>query len=163
MENEKKQYVSGCELFPLIIEQLEQGRRVRFTVSGSSMMPWIVNNRDSVELISAKNIQLKKGDIILFQPLKHKYVLHRIIKVCPTGYLTAGDGNLYADGIAPRESAIAKAVSIRRKGKEIDCETIRWKIVFRIWMLLFPVRGYLLRGMGWMGRIRKKVYGRHGS
>ena len=72
MENEKKQYVSGCELFPLIIEQLEQGRRVRFTVSGSSMMPWIVNNRDSVELISAKNIQLKKGDIILFQPLKHK-------------------------------------------------------------------------------------------
>ena len=26
MENEKKQYVSGCELFPLIIEQLEQGR-----------------------------------------------------------------------------------------------------------------------------------------
>ena len=87
-----------------------------FTVSGSSMMSWIVNNRDSVELISAKNIQLKKGNIILFQPLKHKYVLHRIIKVCPTGYLTSGDGNLYADGIAPRETVIATAVSIRRKG-----------------------------------------------
>ena len=87
-----------------------------FTVSGSSMMSWIVNNRDSVKHISAKNIQLKKGDIILFQPLKHKYVLYRIIKVCPTGYLTAGDGNLYADGIAPRESVIATVVSIRRKG-----------------------------------------------
>lgn len=155
MENEKKQYVSGSELFPLIIEQLEQGKRVCFTVSGSSMMPWIVNNRDSVELISAKNIQLKKGDIILFQPLKHKYVLHRIIKVCPTGYLTAGDGNLYADGIASKESVIAKAVSIRRKGKEIDCEKIRWKIVFHIWMVLFPVRGYLLKGIGRMGRLRR--------
>ena len=155
MENEKKQYVSGSELFPLIIEQLEQGKRVCFTVSGSSMMPWIVNNRDSVELISAKNIQLKKGDIILFQPLKHKYVLHRIIKVCSTGYLTAGDGNLYADGIASKESVIAKAVSIRRKGKEIDCEKIRWKIVFHIWMLLFPVRGYLLKGIGRMGRLRR--------
>ena len=155
MENEKKQYVSGSELFPLIIEQLEKGKRVCFTVSGSSMMPWIVNNRDSVELISAKNIQLKKGDIILFQPLKHKYVLHRIIKVCPTGYLTAGDGNLYADGIASKESVIAKAVSIRRKGKEIDCEKIRWKIVFHIWMLLFPVRGYLLKGIGRMGRLRR--------
>lgn len=155
MENEKKQYVSGSELFPLIIEQLEQGKRVCFTVSGSSMMPWIVNNRDSVELISAKNIQLKKGDIILFQPLKHKYVLHRIIIVCPTGYLTAGDGNLYADGIASKESVIAKAVSIRRKGKEIDCEKIRWKIVFHIWMLLFPVRGYLLKGIGRMGRLRR--------
>lgn len=155
MENEKKQYVSGSELFPLIIEQLEQGKRVCFTVSGSSMMPWIVNNRDSVELISAKNIQLKKGDIILFQPLKHKYVLHRIIKVCPTGYLTAGDGNLYADGIASKESVIAKAVSIRRKGKELDCEKIRWKIVFHIWMLLFPVRGYLLKRIGGMGRFRR--------
>lgn len=155
MENEKKQYVSGSELFPLIIEQLEQGKRVCFTVSGSSMMPWIVNNRDSVELISAKNIQLKKGDIILFQPLKHKYVLHRIIKVCSTGYLTAGDGNLYADGIASKESVIAKAVSIRRKGKEIDCEKIRWKIVFHIWMLLFHVRGYLLKGIGRMGRLRR--------
>lgn len=158
MENEKKQYVSGSELFPLIIEQLEQGKRVCFTVSGSSMMPWIVNNRDSVELISAKNIQLKKGDIILFQPLKHKYVLHRIIKVCPTGYLTAGDGNLYADGIASKKSVIAKAVSIRRKGKEIDCEKIRWKIVFHIWMLLFPVRGYLLKGIGGMGRFRRSFF-----
>lgn len=158
MENEKKQYVSGSELFPLIIEQLEQGKRVCFTVSGSSMMPWIVNNRDSVELISAKNIQLKKGDIILFQPLKHKYVLHRIIKVCSTGYLTAGDGNLYADGIASKESVIAKAVSIRRKGKEIDCEKIRWKIVFHIWMLLFPVRGYLLKGIGRMGRFRRSFF-----
>ena len=155
MENEKKQYVSGSELFPLIIEQLEQGKKVRLTVSGSSMMSWIVNNRDSVELISAKNIQLKKGDIILFQPLKHKYVLHRIIKVCSTGYLTAGDGNLYADGIASKESVIAKAVSIRRKGKEIDCEKIRWKIVFHIWMLLFHVRGYLLKGIGRMGRLRR--------
>lgn len=66
MENERKQHVSGCELFPLIIEQLELGRRVRFTVSGSSMMPWIVNNRDSVELIFAKGLQLKKETSFYF-------------------------------------------------------------------------------------------------
>lgn len=156
MADNKKQEVSAKQLFPLIIEELERGRSVQFTVSGSSMMPWIVNNRDSVNLISAKNIELKKGDIILFEPFKDTYVLHRIMSVRPEGYMTIGDGNLYPDGYTSRESVIAKVISISRKDKKIDCESVKWKVIFRIWMFLRPVRKYLLKGLGYLGGLKKK-------
>lgn len=146
--------MSAKHFFPLVIEQLEEGRKVRFIVSGSSMMPWIVNNRDSVELVSVHGMKLKKGDIILFQPLKGKYILHRIIKVYPEGYATMGDGNFYPDGYTAKETVIAKVVSIYRKGKKIDCESKKWKLVFRLWMLLYPVRRYLIKILGLIGRLR---------
>ena len=38
----------------MVEEQLASGKRVRFPVSGISMTPWIIHNRDQVELISAK-------------------------------------------------------------------------------------------------------------
>lgn len=155
MESHKRS-VSSVQLFPLIIEQLEQGRRVQFTVSGSSMMPWIVSNRDSVELTAVDDSELKAGDIVLFCPFKDKYVLHRIIKARPCGFLTAGDGNLYPDGWTPRGSVIAKAVCIYRKGKKIDCGSRRWKLIFRIWMLGLPVRKYLLAFVGYLARLKRK-------
>ena len=90
-------YVSGQSLFSMVEEQLASGKRVRFPVSGTSMTPWIIHNRDQIELISAKGLRLKKGDIILFQPFSGKYILHRITKIVPSGYITTGDGNLYRE------------------------------------------------------------------
>lgn len=157
MGEEKIRYISGKMLFPLIIEQLEQGKTVRMTVSGRSMMPWIVDNRDEVELVSACADNLKKGDIILFQPCDDKYVLHRIVKESPGGYITAGDGNLYLDGMVAYNRVIAKAVRIWRKGKSIDCDAGSWKLVFRIWMLLYPVRKYLLKLLYLWGRVKRII------
>ena len=54
-------YVSGQSLFSMVEEQLASGKRVRFPVSGTSMTPWIIHNRDQIELISAKGLRLKKG------------------------------------------------------------------------------------------------------
>lgn len=141
--DDKERFISGQDLFPVIEEQLISGNRVSFTVSGSSMMPWIVNNRDQVELISVKNLVLKKGDIILFLPFPGKYVLHRITKIVPGGYITTGDGNLHRDGFISTESVIGKVVKIHRKGKLIDCDNLHWRIIFSLWMKLFPIRKWL--------------------
>lgn len=156
MEN-KEQFISSGDLFPLIMEQLRKGNRVRFTVSGISMAPWLINNRDQVELISVEGIRLKKGDIILFQPSEGKYVLHRITQVTPEGYITTGDGNLHRDGMVSREALMAKAVRMIRKGHTMDCESLRWKMIFRVWMLLFPIRGFLLKSMSTVGKFKSNI------
>lgn len=142
--DDNAKYVSGRDLFPIIEEQLALGKRVCFPVSGTSMTPWIIHNRDHVELISAKGLGLKKGDIILFQPCPGKYLLHRITKKVPGGYITTGDGNLYRDGFTSSASVIGKAVVIHRKGKSIHCNALGWRILSWLWMALFPVRKWLL-------------------
>lgn len=149
------QYISGIDLFPVIEEQLAKGKRVCFTVSGTSMMPWIINNRDQVELISVRDITLKKGDIILFQVFSGKYVLHRITKIVPRGYMTTGDGNLHRDGFISSTSIIGKVITIHRKGKVIDCNALRWRIIFWLWMELFPIRKWIFVFLNYIQKFRK--------
>lgn len=139
--------VSGQNLFPVIEAMLEEGRQVRFTVSGNSMWPLISHNRDSVLLIPCDTKQLKKGDIILFQTSVSHYVLHRITKVKKDGYITTGDGNLTRDGFVPSESVRAKAAVVYRKNRVIDCNKWYWKIIFRVWMAAFPVRYFLIKAI----------------
>ena len=43
------------------------------------------------------------------------------------------------------DSIVAKVCKVIRKGKTIDCSQLKWSILFRIWMLLFPVRKWIFR------------------
>lgn len=147
-------YISAADFFPLLEEQLAQGKRASFIVTGTSMTPWIINRRDSVELVSADKKHLKKGDIILFCPFSGKYVLHRITDVKPCGYITTGDGNCHRDGLVLPENVVAKVVTIHRKGRTIQCSSLWWKIISRIWMALFPLRKMLLKLLGFVGKLR---------
>lgn len=137
--------VSGRNLFPLVQERLARGEAVRFTVSGNSMWPLLLHNRDSVLLTACGADTLRKGDLILFQPFPGKFVLHRITEAVPGGFVTTGDGNLHRDGVIPAEAVLARAAVLYRKGRKIDCASGLWRAVFRLWMALFPLRGPLLR------------------
>ncbi len=79
-ENNIEKCISTQEIFPVIMELLKQGKKVIFNVSGMSMAPWIMNNRDRVLLSGAMGQALKIGDIILFQNSRGDYILHRIYK-----------------------------------------------------------------------------------
>lgn len=143
--NNSEFVISNEILFSMTEKLLAEGKSVKFTVSGNSMWPLIIHNRDSVMLIACKRDELKKGDIILFKTNPYHYVLHRITKVVKGGYITTGDGNLHRDGFVPYEQVVAKVSEIYRKDKVIDCNKWYWKLIFRIWMFLFPVRGLLQR------------------
>lgn len=137
--------VSGRNVFPVIEAMLQEGKNVKFTVSGNSMWPLIAHNRDSVLLSPCDNVKLKKGEIILFRSSIGHYVLHRISSVKKSGYITTGDGNLHRDAFVPMSNVIAKVTAVYRKGKTINCEKWTWKLTFRIWMALFPIRRHLFR------------------
>ena len=132
-------------LFPVIKEQLAEGREVSFTVTGKSMWPFIINDRDSVIIRTCDPDSLRIGDIVLFQTHLGNYMLHRINAIKPDTFETTGDGNLFRDGWFSKDCIIGQAVSIIRKGKKIDCNHPWWRFLFLTWMYLFPIRPVLIR------------------
>lgn len=156
MMQEKSGVVSERQLFPLIEEELRQRRKVRFTVSGNSMWPWIIHNRDSVLLEKTDVNTLKKGDIILFRTEQGHHVLHRITGVTRVGFITTGDGNLHRDGLVPFDAVLARAAAIHRKDRVISCDSLGWRLLSRFWMLTFPVRAFEQKMILTAGRRKAK-------
>lgn len=159
MDNNEDFIVSQYHLMPLMEQMLEKGEKVRFRVSGNSMWPWIIHNRDSVLLIPCDVHNLKKGEIILFQTQMGNYVLHRITKVVPGGYVTTGDGNCHRDGFISCERVKAKASIIYRKEKRINCDSLPWKCVSAFWMKTFPVRRQMQHFIKIIWKLKKKEHG----
>ena len=149
--------VSTHDLFPIIEELLAMNRQAIFTVKGTSMLPFIGDNRDSVVLEKRDFNNLKKGDIILFQYDNGKYILHRIYNTSKEGYQTIGDGCISFDDWIRPDQIKGVVTKIIRKEKEIDCSSTKWKIIFSLWMGLLPIRKYLLRIYFKLGKIKRKL------
>lgn len=124
-------------LLPEVDRLLSEGHDVELMAKGCSMLPFIVGNRDSVRL--RKKTSYSKGDIVLSQVSKGRYVLHRIISSGDgPDVVLMGDGNL--KGVEKcRVSDICGAVThIVKPGRMV----VPGKAV--LWRLLLPFRRYLL-------------------
>lgn len=140
----QKELVKTEELLRVAESILEEQYQVDFTVTGNSMWPLIRHGRDRVIMEKCSPDDLHVGDIILFHATESRYLLHRITKLHGDCFETTGDGNCFRDGYFPRTAIVARVVKVIRKGREISVSDIFWKIIFRIWMFLFPIRRPLL-------------------
>ena len=153
--NIEKKRISSEVLFSAIQDLLAENRQAVFTITGMSMWPFLCHSRDQVIVEKCDPKTLKIGDIILFELPGSKYILHRITRMQGEWIQTTGDGNYYRDRFFPASCVRAKVIALIRKEKNIDCEVWTWKLIFRIWMLLFPVRKYLLRLLKGIGKIKR--------
>lgn len=142
---EEKRRISSDALFSAIAELLAEHRQAVFTVTGMSMWPFLCHGRDQVVVEACDPKMLKKGDIVLLQTVLGNYLLHRLTKLDGNRFETTGDGNCFRDGWFDHACVRARVVTLLRKGRRIDCHAFLWKLIFRFWMLLFPVRPLLLR------------------
>ena len=110
-------YLSNDVFCSAVQQMLEEGLKVEFTVTGNSMWPLLKSGRDKVTLTLCDPDNIKKGDVILFEAMPSKYLLHRVTRICEKTFDTTGDFNSFRDGSFPLECVIGKAVSITRKGK----------------------------------------------
>lgn len=141
---EEKRLISSLDLFDMIEEQLADHRQVVFAVTGMSMWPFICHGRDQVIIEKCNIDTIKVGDIVLWKTPYKKYILHRVTQVLPNYIETTGDGNYFRDGLIPKTYICARVNTIIRKNKRIDCDCIYWKVIFKLWMWLFPIRKELL-------------------
>lgn len=150
----KMQYksVANEEYLPVLRELLREGKTVSLNISGSSMAPFFVHQRDRV-LLSPVTETLKKGDIAIFQRQDGRYVLHRICRV--TGdkqYYFIGDAQTEAEGPIQREQIFGIVTAVCRKNRWIRPGDFWWGFFRRVWLRIIPLRRIII---GFYGHFRK--------
>ena len=108
-----------------------------------------------VTIAACKGSQIKKGDVILFEALPSKYLLHRVTHVSKKYFETTGDFNTFRDGRFSKDCVKGKAVNVTRKGKFYSTEHWLIKLYSVCWMRLFKVRKLLLRFIRLLSKIKK--------
>lgn len=130
------------QLMPLIREALAEGKTVRFSPRGTSMLPMLRQGQDSV-LLSPAPEKLKKYDIPLYQRQDGQYVLHRIVRAGET-YTCIGDNQLTPEAGVKREQILAVVTAFTRGDRQIPVTDLRYGLYCRLWHYTRVPR-YLLR------------------
>lgn len=138
------------DLVPLFLERLEAGQQVRFSPMGTSMLPMLREERDSVVLSPAPQ-RLRKYDLPLYQRDSGAYILHRVTAVGET-YTCIGDNQfVYEHGVRP-DQVIAVVTGFRRKGRDHTVTEPGYRFYCRLWHYSRPLRHFWHRGLGWLRR-----------
>lgn len=152
MHNLKK--IKSEELFPSIKDLLANDHKVRITVTGSSMMPFLREDRDSVELSAADFKSLRFGQIPLVRRADGQYVLHRLIFKKKDCFYIAGDAHIWIEGPLYPEQLVAVVTKIWREDRQISPFNILWIMLSFIWWLRLPAFRALIK----LYRFLRKVY-----
>lgn len=148
--------VKGQELVPLIKQTLETGGEFKLLVTGTSMFPFMKHMRDSVILTHPSNRPVMRGEIVLIQRDSNTLVLHRVVKMVAGGFIMNGDAQLWDEHI-PLYQVIAIASKLERNGRKISCDNNVYRFFSTAWILLRPIRRYLLFGIRLPRRILAAV------
>lgn len=137
----QKVIIPNQTLVEEISRLVNDGTQVTFVPKGSSMLPFIRGERDSVVLIKDDNI--RPLDIVLAK-VGSSYVIHRVLTIDNDRLTLMGDGNLCGTEHCGRNGILAKVVRIIKDSRQIDCTSRSHRRQALIWQKLLPVRRYLL-------------------
>lgn len=131
-------------LIPEIKRFIDEGRTAIFRVRGNSMRLFLKDGRDKVVLAPCQ--EAKVHDVVLAEITPGHYVLHRIIKKEGHRIILKGDGNVYGTEECTIHDIVGIATGFIRKGRStIDSvEGCKWRIYSTLWLILSPVRRYIL-------------------
>ena len=127
------------DVMTAIRKRLESGKTVDLTVTGSSMTPFLVSERDSVELNRIER-EPSVGDVVLYRRDNGTYVLHRVVKKDKTGLYFAGDSKTFVEGPVEARQLIAVCSSFVRKGKRVSGKEPRWRAYVFLWRKFIRLR-----------------------
>ena len=131
------------ELMPLVRAALERGQKVRLTVTGSSMIPFL-RDSDTVELEPAQRLRL--GDIVLVRTGAERYVLHRIVRMDGAAFFIRGDAQSWSEGPFAPEAVLGRVAAVWSKGGIRKIESGLWRLAGLLWLRTNPLGYFLLKG-----------------
>lgn len=128
METYLNKQVSINDLVPVFKELLDSGRNINFTPKGTSMLPMLGDNVDTVTL-SKPTEKLKKYDVVFFEyKPTNSYVLHRIIRLNEDGtYDVSGDNMLTCEKSVSRSDIFAVVTSFTHNNKTHKTTDLSYK------------------------------------
>lgn len=107
------------DLLPFIEDALKQNKTFTLPVTGTSMLPLLVQGRDTVEL-SRIDSPLKIGDLPLYRRKDGAFVLHRIVGIENGKYTMCGDNQFILEKGIEQSQLIGIVTSITRDGKKFS-------------------------------------------
>ena len=119
------------EMWPVMEEQLNNGKTVSFRPGGNSMLPLIRPGIDSVSVKQAPEI-LKKYDLPLYRRMDGTFVLHRIVGIKKGTYTMRGDNQNVLERGVKREQVLAVATGMYKNGEYISFSGVKYWMYCRL-------------------------------
>lgn len=132
------------EYISMLRELTDSGKEVSMIISGNSMSPFLIHERDSI-CFKKPDRELRCGDMVFYQRPTGQYVMHRICKVKPEGYYIVGDAQQEIEGPVAREQIFAIITKVQRKGKWIEPGDFWWEFFEHMWLRMIPVRRQIMK------------------
>lgn len=133
-----------------------------YTNVGISMKPLIHQNRDIMEIHKKGPERCKKYDVVLYKR-GTKYILHRILRVLPDGYLIAGDHNTFVEKDITDERILGVMTRVIRNGKSITPDNTWYQLYVHLWCDAYPIRMIIIKVKQKIIRIlwtaKKRIFG----
>lgn len=127
-----------------------------YTNIGYSMMPLLRQRRDIIEIRKMESGRYKKYDVVLYKR-GDRYILHRILKVLPGGYIIAGDHNTFIEKDVTDNMILGVMTRVVRDGKTITPDSLWYKVYVHLWCDVYPVRMGLLKAKWFVYRCLRFV------
>ena len=127
------------DLIPIIKETLAGDKEFTLPVTGTSMLPLLVEKRDSIVLKKAVP-PLQKGDLPLYRRTDGSFVLHRVVSAKNGKYIMSGDNQFIPEYDISDDMIIGVVSKIIRNGKEVDVNSLLYRLYVYVWTALFKVR-----------------------
>ena len=160
MNNEDVYLADAIEV---IEEILGGGGEFRMYPRGVSMMPLIVQGKDSVVLKRRVNKEIRpvnKHDIAFYRRDSGQFVLHRVMRISRNGnYTMCGDNQVALEKNIRPDQIIGYVDRIYKEDKLLSFNSIRYKIYVLFWTFM-PYRHvirFFERGFRF---IKRKLFGK---
>lgn len=146
-------------LMPLVKEALAAGQSIRFSPTGTSMLPMLRQGIDSVELSGIPG-KLRKYDLPLYQRDDGKYVLHRIVEVSDC-YTCMGDNQFRPEKGVRQDQLIAVVTAFYRGEVRYTVDHAVYKLYCLFWYYSRFARCFVNRLYNWIRRQLTRFAGRY--
>ena len=144
-----------------IEDVLASGGDFRMYPKGTSMLPLIVQTRDSVVLTRNFDNPAKKHDIAFYRRKNGQFVLHRVMDVCEDGtYTMCGDNQTQLEYGIEKEQIIAYVSGLYRKDKAVRMDGLSYSAYLFFWTKM-PIRKFcfsLRRAKSKFARIFRRIF-----
>lgn len=150
--------ISLEELYPIIKEKLEQGGTVEIPVTGTSMLPLLVQGRDSVIISSANEVKI--NDIIFYRRDDGHFVLHRVVGTNDKGYILCGDNQWVKEYGITDNNIIGVVVELKVDGKVFSTDDEKYRKYCNRQLKNLPYRKPIVLLQSKIRAIKRKVSSR---
>ncbi len=149
-----------ADAIEVIEEVLSSGGEFRMYPKGTSMLPLIVQGKDSVVLKRYAEGGAQKHDIAFYRRTNGQFVLHRVMEISDDGaYTMCGDNQTALEYGIRGEQIIGYVCALYKGDKELPLSSLKYRLYVSVWCFM-PYRRAERFVRAKLGGLRRRLFGK---